>query len=231
MWQYDATYTIKQSMSATIISFATQKGGSGKTTLLMLTAAAIHCRLKKKVLVIDSDPQRSVKEIYKQEEHPEAYDVFAFNWQQPSPEVNFEKVLKLAEEKYDVILMDVPGKGRGKEVFFSIMFSDVLVVPIVASKLDINATINFLEAVPEIKERQGGSLEVFGVINKKDGTIEHKGLYDLSGIGGMQLFYSPLSSLVRYKRYVSTHRDITDPKDPDDEFNRYFDEFCARCYL
>lgn len=218
-------------MSATIISFATQKGGSGKTTLLMLTAAAIHCRLNKKVLVIDSDPQRSVKDIYKQEDHPDAYDVFAFNWQQPNPEVNFEKVLKLAEEKYDAILMDVPGKGRGKEVFYSIMFSDILIVPIVASKLDINATISFLETVPEIKERQGGSLDVFGVINKKDGSIEHKSLYDLAGIGGMQLFYSPLSSLVRYKRHVSTYKDIANKDDAEDEFNHYFEEFCSRCYL
>jgi chromosome partitioning protein len=218
-------------MSATIISFATQKGGSGKTTLLMLTAAAIHCRTKKKVLVIDSDPQRSVKDIYRQENNPKSYDVFAFNWQQPNPEVNFEKVLKLAEDKYDVILMDVPGKGKGKEVFYSIMFSDVLIVPVVASKLDINATVSFLQDVPAIKERQGGSLEVFGVINKKDGSIEHKNLYELAGIGGLQLFYSPLSNLVRYKRHVSTVNDIADPKDPEDEFNRYFDEFCSRCYI
>ncbi len=55
-------------MSATIISFATQKGGSGKTTLLMLTAVALHNRTDKKILVVDSDPQRSVKEISKQEE-------------------------------------------------------------------------------------------------------------------------------------------------------------------
>jgi len=45
-------------MPAKIISFATQKGGSGKSTLLMLTAAALHNRTDKKVLVIDCDPQR-----------------------------------------------------------------------------------------------------------------------------------------------------------------------------
>ena len=223
-------------MSATIISFATQKGGSGKTTLLMLTATAIHHRTNKKLLVIDSDPQRSVKEIYKQEEEgntegKKPYDVFAFNWYQPNPEVNFEKVLKLAEEKYDVILMDVPGNLRSKELYYSIMFSDTVIVPIVASTLDINATIGFLEKLPEMKEKQGGTLEVYGVINKKDGTIEHKNLYKLAGIGGMEVFYSPLSNLARYKRGVSTLEDICSPKDADDEFNRYFDEFRAKCFF
>lgn len=222
-------------MSATIISFATQKGGSGKTTLLMLTAVALHNRTDKKILVVDSDPQRSVKEISKQEEEidkdKKSYDVFAFNWFQPNPEVNFEKVLKLAEEKYDVILMDVPGNLRSKELYFSILFSDMVIVPIVASTLDINATITFLERLPELKEKQGGTLEVFGVINKKDGTIEHKNLHKLAGIGGMEIFYSPISNLARYKRGVSTKNDIIDATDKEDEFNHYFEEFRSRCFF
>lgn len=219
--------------TATIIAFATQKGGSGKTTLLMLTAVALHNRTNKKVLVVDSDPQRSVKDISKAEEDEgvKGYDVFAFNWYQPNPEVNFEKVLKIAQEKYDVILMDVPGNLRSKELYYSIMFSDFVIVPVVASTLDINATITFLERLPEMKEKQGGTLEVFGVINKKDGTIEHKNLHRLAGIGGLQMFYSPLSSLARYKRGISTIYDITNPLDPEDEFNQYFDEFRAKCFF
>lgn len=217
--------------TTTIISFATQKGGSGKTTLLMLTAAALHNRTDKKILVVDCDPQRSVKDISKNENNPNSYDVFAFNWYQPNPEVNFEKVLKIAREKYDVILMDVPGNLRGKELYYSVMFSDIVIVPVVASTLDINATLGFLEKLPEMKEKQGGTLEVFGVINKKDGTIEHKSLHRLAGIGGMSIFYSPISNLARYKRGVSTVYDIVSPNDVHDEFNRYFDEFRAKCFF
>lgn len=217
--------------TATIISFATQKGGSGKTTLLMLTAAALHNRSNKKILVVDSDPQRSVKDISKIENNKKGFDVFAFNWYQPNPEVNFEKVLKIAQEKYDVIFMDVPGNLRSKELYYSIMFSDIVIVPIVASTLDINATIGFLEKLPEMKEKQGGTLEVFGVINKKDGTIEHKNLYKLAGIGGLQIFYSPISNLARYKRGISTVHEIVDSNDREDEFNQYFDEFRAKCFF
>lgn len=219
---------------AKIISFATQKGGSGKSTLLMLTAAAIHNRTDKRLLVIDADPQRSVKYIYNQEANKNSFDVIGYNWRQAKAEVNFQKTIQLAERKYDVILIDVPGKIEGKEVFFSILVSDVVIIPMVASALDIQSTIDFLKQIPEIrieKERQGFPLEVFGVINKKDQTIEHVQLKQLAGIGGMKLFYSPISYLVRYKRYLSTVNDIVDSRDKKDEFNKYFDEFRTKCYI
>ena len=209
-----------------------QKGGAGKTTLLMLTAAALHTRTNKKILVIDSDPQLSVKAIFKQENNPKSYDVFAFNWNQPKPEVNFEKVLTIAQGKYDVILMDLPGNVKTEEFYYSILFSDILIVPIVASMLDMNATEGFLEMIPEFQaKRPERPLEVFGVINKKDQTIEQKYLHNLAGRGGMKIFYSTLSNLVRYRRFVSTFQDITDKNIKDDEFNMYFDEFCTHCYL
>jgi chromosome partitioning protein len=220
-------------MSAKIISFANQKGGVGKSTLLLLTAAALHRRTQKKVLVIDCDPQNSVHDVHKQEGGKDAFDVISFNWKQPKPEVNFDKTIALAEKKYDIIFLDIPGKMEGREIYFSILVSDIVIVPIVASALDIKATIDFLETLPkirEIKEKEGFILEVYGVINKKDTTHEHKRLKELTGVGGMQLFYSPLSNLVRYKRNISTINDIVDPNE-DDEFNRYFEEFRAKCYV
>lgn len=220
---------------AKVISFATQKGGVGKSTLLMLTASAVHNRTKKKVLVIDCDPQRSVKEIYNHEKGNEhSYDVIAFNWKQPKPEVNFDKTIALAEKKYDIIFLDVPGRIEGKEIYFSILVSDIVVVPIVASVLDIKSTISFLQTLPKVKklkEEQGYKFDVYGVVNKKDQTVEHMRLKEMAGIGGLTFFYSPISNLVRYKRGISTVYDITDPTLVDDEFNQYFDEFMTKCVL
>jgi chromosome partitioning protein len=220
-------------MNPKVVSFVTLKGGSGKTTLLMLTSAAIHNRTDKKLLVIDSDPQRSVKQIYVQEnDHPKSYDVFAFNWSQPHPEENFEKVLTIAKSKYDLIFMDLPpGRITDAPIYHSILRSDMLIVPIVASVLDINATTTFLESIPEVLAIKKTPLEVYGVINKQDQSIEYKHLTKLAGIGGMQLFYSPLSNLVRYKRNISTIHDIVSPEVKEDEFNMYFDEFCTKCYI
>ncbi|AZQ64383.1 MULTISPECIES: ParA family protein [Flammeovirga] len=219
---------------AKVISFATQKGGVGKSTLLMLTASAVHNRTNKKVLVIDCDPQKSVKDIYATEgaDKEQSYDVISFNWKQPRAEENFDKTLALAEKKYDAIFLDVPGRIEGKEIYFSVLVSDVVIVPVVASVLDMRATIRFLKTLPmikEMKEKQGYNFDVFGIVNKKDQTVEHQKLKELAGIGGMEFFYSPISNLVRYKRGISTVYDITDPTIKDDEFNQYFDEFCTKC--
>ena len=200
----------------------------------MLTAAALHNRTDKKVLVIDSDPQRSIKDMYRMDNNWKSYEVFAYNWTQPKPEVNFEKSVHLSKSKFDVVLLDVPGKLEGVEVYWSLLLSDAVVIPIVASQLDINSTITFLKKViPTIqehrKDRGQPPIEVYGVINKKDQTIEQSRLKDLTGISGLQLFYSPLSNLVRYRRNVSTVHDITDPLDPNDEFNHYYDEFLTKC--
>lgn len=202
--------------------------------MLMLTAAAIHNRTDQKVLVIDSDPQRSIKDMYRMENDWNAYEVFAYNWSQPKPEVNFEKSVRLSRSKFDVVLLDVPGKLEGAEVYWSLMLSDAVVIPIVASQLDINSTVTFLKKVIPViqahrQEQQLPPLEVFGVINKKDQTVEHARLSDLQGIGGIHIFRSSLSNRVRYRRYVSTVQDIADPADPADEFNTYYAEFMAKC--
>jgi chromosome partitioning protein len=217
---------------AKIISFASQKGGVGKSTLLLMTAAAVHNRTNKRVLVIDCDPQKSIKDIYTQEDSEKSFDVVYFNWKQAKPEINFYKIIAMAEKKYDVIFLDIPGKLEGKEIYFSILVSDSIIVPIVASALDLNATIKFLKTLPKIsslKEEQGLSLDVYGLINKKDNTVEQQALRKLSGIGGLQLFYSPISNLVRYRRNISTWQDICDPEDSKDEFNKYFEEFQLKC--
>ncbi|MCU0450242.1 MAG: ParA family protein [Bernardetiaceae bacterium] len=217
-----------------IIAFSTLKGGAGKSTLLMLTAAAVKNRTSHRLLVIDSDPQLSVKQIHQQENHPQAYDVFAFNWLQQNPQDYFAKVLTLAERKYDLVFMDLPpGRITDDPIMYSLLAADTVIVPIVASQLDVNATTNFLTLLPELMaDRQHKPpLEVFGVINKQDQTVEYKHLTKLAGQASLQLFYTPLSNRVRYKRGVSTWRDLVDPTDPTDEFNRYFDEFRAKCFI
>ena len=217
---------------AKIISFASQKGGVGKSTLLLMTASAVHNRTNKRVLVIDCDPQKSVKDIYAQENSDKSFDVIFFNWKQPKPEINFDKTIALAESRYDVIFLDIPGRLDGKEIYFSILVSDSVIVPIVASALDLNSTIKFLQTLPKItavKKQKGFELDIYGLINKKDNTVEQQALKQLSGIGGLQLFYSPISNLVRYRRNISTWQDITDKTDSRDEFNKYFEEFQLKC--
>ena len=223
-------------MSAKIISFMNRKGGVGKSTLLLLTASSLHHRTKKKILVIDADLQTSIlglrnEEIDMGEDISSAYDIKGFSWSKKGPSdiplLRFHKLVQEIEEIYDFVLIDTPGKMEGEEIPLIMTISDYILVPIIASSFDIQSTIDFLEIIPPIREdkaKEGFTLKVFGVINKKDRSLEHKHLKALEGIAGMELFDTHISNLVRYKRDKSTIYDLVDFKENDDEYNQYYKE-------
>ncbi|MBT31952.1 MAG: hypothetical protein CMO01_20020 [Thalassobius sp.] len=227
-------------MSATIISFMNRKGGVGKSTLLLLTASSLHHRTGKKVLVIDADLQTSILGLREEEKEMEQgessfYEIVGFSWSKKNasdiPLLRFHKLIQQIENKYDYVLVDTPGKMEGEEVPLIMTVSDFIVVPIIASSFDIQSTIDFLEIIPPIREdkiKEGFELKVFGVVNKKDRSLEHKHLEALQGIAGMELFDTHISNLVRYKRDKSTFYDLVDPKEKEDEFNLYFNELLGK---
>jgi len=228
-------------MNATIVSFMNRKGGVGKSTLLTLLASSLHHRTDKKVLVIDADLQTSVQGFRREEMEMESeladepFPIQGFSWSKQSagdiPLLRFHKLIQDIEHSYDIVLVDTPGKMEGEEVPLILTVSDTVVVPIIASSFDIQSTIDFLEIIPAIREdkkKEGFELSVFGVINRKDRSLEHRHLSALQGIAGMQLFDAQISQLVRYKRDKSTLADLIEPDDPDDEYNQFFEEFLTK---
>jgi len=223
-------------MNAKIISFMNRKGGVGKSTLLLLTASSLYHRTKKKILVIDADLQTSIlglrnEEIDMGEDTSSVYDIKGFSWAKKGPSdiplLRFHKLVQEIEEIYDYVLIDTPGKMEGEEIPLIMTISDYVLVPIIASSFDIQSTIDFLEIIPPIREdkaKEGFNLKVFGVINKKDRSLEHKHLKALEGIAGMELFATHISNLVRYKRDKSTVYDIVEASESNDEYNLYYEE-------
>ena len=133
-------------------------------------------------------------------------------------------------KKYDIIIIDVPGTMGGEEIFYSILFSDVICVPIVPRVFDISSTIEFLKTLPAIEEKRkktGRDFRVFGIPNKMDNTKETNHITKINGVGGMRLFSSGLSNKVRYGRNISTINTITIDH-VKDEFNDYFNEFITK---
>ena len=213
-----------------IISFATQKGGSGKSTLSVLTATAINNRTNNKVLVIDADPQQTISGLHNREkDNGKSYDMIFFNWRRLD-EKDYQKLLSESIQKYDIIIVDVPGTMGGEEIFYSILFSDIVCVPIVPRVFDISSTIDFLKTLPTIAEKRkktGRTFKVFGIPNKMDNTKETNYIDKINGVGGVQLFGSGLSNKIRYGRNISTVNTIT-ADNVKDEFNHYFHEFITK---
>jgi chromosome partitioning protein len=215
-----------------IISFATQKGGSGKSTLLMLLTAATYNRTKKKILVIDSDPQQTVKTIADQEE-PLPFPVESFDWTHSKADEYFPEMIQKAKLQYDVIFMDLPGQLGEASIYFPILASDVVIVPLYPSVLDIASTLKFLEYMPEVaKKRKKKRLpfQVFGVVNRRPRTIEHRGIKAIDGKYGLQLFNASLSDRKRYRTDISLLYQITSSTDEEDELNQLYSEFSTKCF-
>jgi chromosome partitioning protein len=131
-----------------ILSFANQKGGEGKSALTKLCAGALSMApFNLKVLIIDADTQGSIIAHRNRDiatfgdEYEFPYDVeFSF------PDTLPELITKLKKEnKYNVVFVDMPGRGYGDDINTLLSCLDVAIVPIAKGDEDTDASLDFLE--------------------------------------------------------------------------------------
>jgi chromosome partitioning protein len=141
-----------------IISLINQKGGVGKTTLSISLAAAL-AGSKRRVLLVDADPQGSALDwvAVRGEDGPFAAVGI------PKPILHLE--LPRMAKDFNAIVID--GPPRIYEVARSaVMASDVVLIPVLPSQFDVWAaeeSVKLLEQCAVYKER----LKAAFVINRK----------------------------------------------------------------
>lgn len=137
-----------------VVTFAQQKGGSGKTTLaLNLACAALESG--QRVAVIDADPQGSLGQWFMQRRErsdPGLTFATASAWG-----VSYE-CEKLAKD-HDLVVVDTPPKVDA-DLRPALRVSDLVVVPVATSHLDLWAT----ESVLDLVRREGR--EALVVLNR-----------------------------------------------------------------
>ncbi len=133
---------------ATVITFAQQKGGSGKTTLTANVAAELAAR-GRSVALLDSDPQGSLGRWfmtrYDREDGVRGDLTFSTSsaWG-----IGYEA--GKYRDSHDFVLIDTPPKIDG-DLRPALKASDMIVVPVTASQVDLWAT----EGVLELAAREG----------------------------------------------------------------------------
>jgi chromosome partitioning protein len=144
-----------------IISLVNQKGGVGKTTLSTHIATALAAR-KKRVLLVDADPQGSALDWEASREGRGGASLFAVMGL-PKRILHVE-LPKLAGD-YDVIIID--GPPRIYEVSRSaIGASNVVLIPVQPSQYDVWAAEETVKLVQECIE-YNSKLKAAFVINRK----------------------------------------------------------------
>ncbi|MCG8491684.1 MAG: AAA family ATPase [Sneathiellales bacterium] len=140
-----------------IISILNPKGGSGKTTLSTNLASFYHER-GFKTLLVDTDPQGS------------ASDWHAAREDNPLPFVAYGKAENLKAlpdiaKPYDYVIIDGAAKLEGM-IAAAIKITDVILIPVQPSPLDIWATSDLVELIRARQEVTEGKPKAAFVVSR-----------------------------------------------------------------
>ena len=141
-----------------IISLLNQKGGVGKTTLAIHLAVAL-AKKKKRVLLVDADPQGSAMDWSANRESTTSLPVIGL------PKATLHKELPKMQSDYDFIIID--GSPRVYDVARSaLMASDIVLIPVQPSPYDVWAAKEIVDLLKDIKPFKENLKKAF-VINRK----------------------------------------------------------------
>jgi chromosome partitioning protein len=133
------------------------KGGCGKTTIATNLAVALAAR-GEDVGLADADKQKSSLSWVKRRPK-KLVKVEGLNWTKDGAIGDKNKGL-------DAIIIDGPGGLRSELAKNLIAEASDIIVPVLASAFDWNATLKFLDGISEIKKVRKGKADIHVVANR-----------------------------------------------------------------
>ncbi len=131
------------------------KGGCGKSTLATNIAAYFAVK-GKNVAIADLDPQKSSQDWLSR--RPET-----------APVIHSAKVTSgriEAPRKTDIVLIDPPAAIHGKRMAYYVKISETLVIPMMASEIDIRAAERFMEELMSLSKLIRRKIKLVSVANR-----------------------------------------------------------------
>lgn len=134
-------------MTSKIITICNQKGGSGKTTVSMCLAGALADKAKK-VLVVDADAQGTATRWAASAEET-TFPAAVIGLSAANAKVHRE--VKKFVDDYDYILIDCPPAADSPVPQSALLVSDLAIVPVIPSPLDLWAAVGIREVISQVK--------------------------------------------------------------------------------
>lgn len=138
------------------------KGGCGKSTLATNIAASF-AKEGASVVIADYDPQRSSLDWLdrRPEDRPAIQGIAAY-----------EEGLTHLPRSADVLVVDAPARSHGKELADLLKHAETIIVPVLPSTIDIQATSNFIDELKEQSRVAKKEVKIGSVANRvRDNTI------------------------------------------------------------
>ena len=138
------------------------KGGCGKSTLAT-NIASYFANEGASVALADFDPQRSSLDwlARRPDNRPEIVGVAAF-----------EDGFRHAPRSADYIIVDAPARSHGKELTDLVKHAETIVVPVLPSTIDMQATTTFIEELKGVGKVAQKKAKVAAVANRaRDNTL------------------------------------------------------------
>ena len=138
------------------------KGGCGKSTLAT-NIASYFANEGATVALADYDPQRS-----------------SLDWLERRPDnrpsiaavAGFEDGLRHAPRGADILVIDAPARSHGPELTNLVNHAETIVVPVLPSTIDMQATSTFLEELKNVGKVQKKQAKIATVANRvRDNTL------------------------------------------------------------
>jgi len=138
------------------------KGGCGKSTLAT-NIAAYFANEGASVALADYDPQRSSLDWLERrpEDRPTIASVAAF-----------EDGLRHVPRNADIVVSDAPARSHGKELTDLVRHAETIIVPVLPSPIDMQATTTFLKELQSVGKVQKKQAKIGVLANRvRDNTL------------------------------------------------------------
>ncbi len=189
-----------------IISLTNQKGGCGKSTIAI--NLAIHLALqKRRIILFDTDPQKSSYDTLKFRDDRLVTVVAAYG--------NIYQMLEKYDPYYDIAIIDTPPHDT-EIVTISIVCSDLVLIPVQDSPLDIRSSKNTLDAIDNARKLNADIKACFVLSRIQPQTTLAKELAEiLRREYQTPLLEQPISNRVAYKYSLVYGKSVTEMFDND----------------
>ena len=135
---------------AYIITVANQKGGSGKSTVSVNLAVKL-LEFSNKVLVMDTDPQKSIESFTNIRENEANSKKNLKYFTLTNRTGNIAESLKQFIELYEFIIIDTGGIDS-QESRKAMLYADTIILPTTPSQFDVDVLYSMLQTLTEIKD-------------------------------------------------------------------------------